>query len=156
MHRFHDARIDVHWLEDPCLREDFAGIAEVCRAVPFTLINTGENLDLTGKRLLLEHRAVDVLNLHGIYSETIHAARLAAEFGIPVTVGNVLLDMSAPVAAALPAHTMMEYSMTGEDAILEKPFELDAGGFLRLHDVPGHGLELNAASRAELSAARAL
>jgi L-alanine-DL-glutamate epimerase-like enolase superfamily enzyme len=151
MHRFHDAGIEVYWLEDPCLREDFDGIAQVCREVPFSLINTGENLDLTGKRLLLERQAVDVLNLHGWYSETIHAARLAADFGIPITIGNVLLDMSAPLAAALPSHTMMEYSMTGEDAILEEPFALGANGLLHLHDVPGHGLALNSEARTQLT-----
>jgi L-alanine-DL-glutamate epimerase-like enolase superfamily enzyme len=153
MHRFHDAGIDIYWLEDPCLKDDFKGIAEVCRAVPFSRINAGENLDLTGKRLLLEHRAVDVLNLHGWYSETVQAAQMAVEYGIPVTIGNVLLDLSAPLAAALPSHTMMEYSMTGEDVIVEKPFQLDKKGILHLHDVPGHGLSLNRAAREDLSEA---
>ena len=150
MHRFHDAGVAVHWLEDPCLREDYVGIAEVCRGVPFSLINTGENLDLVQKRLLLEHRAVDVLNLHGWYSESLAAARLAAEYGVPTTIGNVLLDLSAPLAPALPSHTFMEYSLTGEDAILEQPYVLGADGVLTLPDTPGHGLRLNEESRTQL------
>lgn len=156
MNRFHDDGVDVYWLEDPCLREDFAAIAEIRQGVPFSLINTGENLDVNQKRMLLERRAVDVLNLHGWYSETLASARLAAEFGIPVTVGNVLLDISAPLAPALVGHTMMEYSLTGEDRILEQPYELQAGGVLKLPDVPGHGLALNAAARAQLTEAQTL
>jgi L-alanine-DL-glutamate epimerase-like enolase superfamily enzyme len=150
MHRCHDAGLGIHWLEDPCLREDYEGIAAVCRAVPFTLVNTGENLDFNQKRRLLEHGAVDVLNLHGWYSESLHAARLATEYGIPTTIGNVLLDISAPLAAAIPSHTFMEYSLTGEDAVLEQPYALGGDGTLTLPELPGHGLALNDRARAEL------
>jgi L-alanine-DL-glutamate epimerase-like enolase superfamily enzyme len=156
MHRFHDDGVEVYWLEDPCLREDFGAITEIRQSVPFSLINTGENLDVNQKRALLEQRAVDVLNLHGWYTETLASARLAAEHGIPVTVGNVLLDISAPLAPALVGHTMMEYSLTGEDVILERPYELEPGGTLRLPNVPGHGLALSDEARAQLTGACAL
>jgi len=151
MHGFHDDGVDVYWLEDPCLREDYAAIVEVRQGVPFSLINTGENLDVNQKRALLERRAVDVLNVHGWYSESLAAARLAAEFGIPVTVGNVLLDIGAPLAPALAGHTMMEYSLTGEDRLLEQPYELQSDGLLRLPETPGHGLALSAEYRAQLT-----
>ncbi|HEY4346556.1 MAG TPA: enolase C-terminal domain-like protein [Gaiellaceae bacterium] len=156
MHQFHDDGVCVYWLEDPCLREDYTAIAEIRQGVPFSLVNTGENLDVNQKRMLLERRAVDVLNLHGWYSETLASAQLAAEFGIPVTVGNVLLDIAAPLAPALVGHTMMEYSLTGEDRILEQPYELQAGGLLRLPDTAGHGLELNLAARDQLTETRRL
>jgi L-alanine-DL-glutamate epimerase-like enolase superfamily enzyme len=56
----------------------------------------------------------------------------------------------------LPSHTMMEYSMTGEDVILEEPFRLGEDGILHVHEVPGHGLELNAEARQQLSKTQTL
>ena len=65
LHAFHDAGVPLYWIEDPCLRDDFDGLRSISQAVPQVLVNAGEYLNLSGKRELLERRAVDVLNIHG-------------------------------------------------------------------------------------------
>src|SRR5205807_1033598 len=85
---YRDAGFDIYWIEDPCLRDDVAGWVRVAQEVPFTLINGGEYLDLRGKRLVIEQRGIDILNVHDHISDALQAARLAADAGIPVTVGN--------------------------------------------------------------------
>src|SRR5579871_1767143 len=87
LHTYHDAGINIYWIEDPCLRDDYEGLSQVAREVPFTFVNTGEYLDLRGKRQLIEHHAVDILNVHGHISHGLHAAWLASEYGIPVSLG---------------------------------------------------------------------
>lgn len=147
-HAYHDAGFNVYWIEDPCLRDDFAGLARVAAAVPFAHINAGEYLDLRGKRMLMEHRAVDILNVHGHISDTLEAARLAGEYGIPVALGNTPFELGVHLAAALPEPTWMEYSFQDYDQLLEQPVEFDHG-YALAPDRPGHGLALSEAARAE-------
>lgn len=145
-HAFHDAGLEIYWLEDPCLRDDYDGWAEVARAAPFVCINGGEYLNARGKHLLLERRAVDILNVHDHISDTLRAAWLAAEYGIPVTVGNTAGDLGVHVAAALPETTWMEYSFLDFGRIVEEPVRVE-NGFALAPDRPGHGLALSASGR---------
>ena len=61
---------------------------------PFAFVNAGEYLDLRGKHQLLEHRAVDILNVHGRFSHVMHAAWLTSEYGIPISLGNTACEMA--------------------------------------------------------------
>ena len=56
---------DLLWVEDPILRHDFAGLRMLRQALPWTQINSGEYLDLSGKRALLMAEGTDILNVHG-------------------------------------------------------------------------------------------
>lgn len=146
-HAYRDAGFTIYWIEDPCLRDDYVGWAEVARATPFTRLNGGEYLDLQGKRLLLEKRAVDVLNIHDHLTESLRAAWLAADYGLPVTVGNTAGDLGVHLAAALPHATWMEYSSLDFGRIVEEPIAF-VDGHAVAPDRPGHGLTLLEAARA--------
>jgi L-alanine-DL-glutamate epimerase-like enolase superfamily enzyme len=149
-HAYRDAGFEIFWIEDPCLRDDYAGLAQVIAAVPFTHINAGEYLDLRGKRLLMEHRAVDILNVHGTISDTLRAAWLAAEYGIPVSLGNTPFELGVHLAAALPEQPWMEYSFQDYDQLIETPVQFE-GGYALAPDRPGHGLALSEEARRELA-----
>lgn len=147
-HAYHDAGFNIYWIEDPCLRDDFAGLARVCETVPFAHINSGEYLDLRGKTRLMEARAVDVLNVHGNITDTLCAARLAGEYGIPVALGNTMFELGVHLAAALPECRWMEYSFQDYNHIVERPIQF-IDGYAIAPDRPGHGLTLSEAARIE-------
>ena len=96
------AGFEILWVEDPCLRDDFEGLREIRAGTPGTHVNSGEYLDLRGKRLLMEARAVDILNVHGNISDVMRAGWLAGEHGIPISLGNTMLELGVHLASALP------------------------------------------------------
>jgi L-alanine-DL-glutamate epimerase-like enolase superfamily enzyme len=145
---YRDAGFKIYWIEDPCLRDDFAGLARVAQEVPFTYINSGEYLDLRGKRTLLEQRAVDILNIHGHISDGLKAGWLAGEYGIPIALGNTMFEVGVHLAAALPEVQWMEYSFLDYDQLLEEPVNFQ-DGYAYAPERPGHGLVLAEAARAE-------
>jgi L-alanine-DL-glutamate epimerase-like enolase superfamily enzyme len=147
---FRDAGIPLHWIEDPCVRDDFDGLRTISEAVPDVLVNAGEYLNLSGKRELLERRAVDVLNIHGSISDALKAGWLAAEHGIPIAVGNTNFEIGVHVAAALPEVTWLEYSFLSYNHLVETPIEF-SDGYALAPDRPGHGLRLSEAARSELA-----
>ena len=146
LHAFRDAGVPLYWIEDPCLRDDFDGLRSISQAVPHVLVNAGEYLDLSGKRELLERRAVDVLNVHGSISDSMKIGWLAAEHGIPIAVGNTNFEIGVHVAAALPEVTWMEYSFLSYNHLLETPIEF-CDGHAIVPDRPGHGLRLANSAR---------
>jgi L-alanine-DL-glutamate epimerase-like enolase superfamily enzyme len=149
LHLFRDAGLDIFWVEDPCLRDDYAGLARVCREVPFTHCNTGEYLDLRGKWQLLEHDAVDILPVHGHLSEALVAAQMAAQKGIPVAVGNTALDIGVHLAAALPELSWLEWSDVGWGVLAAEPMVVE-DGYVIAPERPGHGISLSEFALAEL------
>jgi L-alanine-DL-glutamate epimerase-like enolase superfamily enzyme len=150
LHAYRDAGINIYWVEDPCLRDDFDGLARVCAEVPFTLVNTGEYLDLRGKRQLMEHRAVEILNVHGHISQVMHAAWLASEYGISVSLGNTTSEIGVHLAAALPEVEWLENAFLGWDALIAEPVKFE-NGYAIAPDRPGHGLTISEAARAEFA-----
>lgn len=150
LHAFYDAGIQLYWMEDPCLRDDFAGLRMISEAVPFTLLNSGEYLGLSGKRKLIEHRAVDVLSIHGSISDALKIGWLAAEHGIPVSIGNTNFEIGVHIAAALPEVNWMEYSFLSYNHLLETPI-LFLEGYAILPDRAGLGLRLSENARSEYS-----
>jgi L-alanine-DL-glutamate epimerase-like enolase superfamily enzyme len=147
---FHDAGFRLHWIEDPCMRDDFDGLRSISQAVPDVLVNAGEYLNLSGKRELLERRAVDVLNIHGSIGDAMKAGWLAAEHGIPIAVGNTNFEIGVHIAAALPAVTWLEYSFLAYEHLIETPIEF-RDGYALVPDRPGHGLRLADAARSEFA-----
>lgn len=143
VHAFSDAGVPLYWIEDPCLRDDFDGLRSIARALPDVLVNSGEYLDVSGKRRLIERRAVDVLNIHGSISEALKIGWLAAEAGLPVSVGNTNFEIGVHIAAALPEVGWVEYSSLSYNHLIEAPVEFCDGHAL-LPDRPGHGLRLAA------------
>jgi L-alanine-DL-glutamate epimerase-like enolase superfamily enzyme len=145
---YRDAGVQLYWIEDPCLRDDFAGLRAISEAAPFTLLNSGEYLDLSGKRQLIEQKAVDVLSIHGSISDALKIGWLAAEHGLPVAVGNTNFEIGVHLAAALPEVDWMEYSFLSYNHLLETPIQIN-GGYALLPDRSGHGLRLAESARSE-------
>ena len=141
---------DILWAEDPCLRDDFEGLREIRLAVPEVMVNSGEYLDLHGKRKLIEARAVDLLNVHGHISDTMKAGWLAAEHGIEVTLGNTPFELGVHMAAALPECNWIEYSFQNYAHLVEKPVEI-RDGFALAPERPGHGFAMSERARRELA-----
>jgi len=135
----------IHWAEDPIPRDDFDGL-RLLRNMRLTRINSGEYLDLGGKRRLLEARACDMLNVHGQVGDVMRAGWLAEEANVEVTFGNTFLEVGVNMALALPGVRWLEYSFQNFDHLVERPFEV-RDGLIRGNPEPGHGLVLSETAR---------
>jgi len=149
-HLYRDEGFTIYWIEDPITREDYAGYARLSAEIPFTRINTGEYLGFGGKRRLLEAGGVDVLNVHGRIGATRAAAHLAGEFGIPVALGNTILEIGVHLAASLPECLYLEYSDLAWNRLAREPVRFE-GGQAFAPDRPGHGIELDRDALGEYS-----
>ena len=142
------AGYDLLWVEDPILRNDFEGLKLLRDAAPWTLINSGEYLDAAGKRALMLAGGTDILNVHGQVTDVMRIGWLAAEMGIPVTLGNAFLEMGVRMACALPEVEWLEYSFQNFDHLVDEPIEI-RDGWITAPDRPGHGLVLSETARRE-------
>jgi len=137
---------ELLWVEDPILRHDFAGLKLLRESVGWTLINSGEYLDAAGKRALMLAGGADIVNVHGQVTDVMRIGWLAAELGIPVSVGNTFLEVGVHAACALPEVAWLEYSFQNFDHLVEAPIEI-ADGWAVAPDRPGHGLVLSETAR---------
>lgn len=137
-----DAGFEIHWIEDPITREDYLGYKRLCEEIDSTKINTGEYLGFSGKRRLLESGGVDVLNVHGSIGMTRAAAHLAGDFGIPVALGNTIMETGIHLAASLPECVFLEFSDLAWNQLAKQPVQFE-NGWAHAPDRPGHGIELD-------------
>jgi L-alanine-DL-glutamate epimerase-like enolase superfamily enzyme len=137
---------EIFWVEDPILRHDFDGLRFLRQACGSTLINSGEYLDVSGKRELLHAGAADMINVHGHVTDVMRIGWLAAELGVPVTMGNSFLEIGVNMALALPEVEWVEYSYQNFDHLVESSFPM-SGGYIAGSQAPGHGLVLSEAAR---------
>lgn len=151
LHAYRDAGHTIFWIEDPCPRDDFEGLRQVADAVPFAHLNTGEYLDLSGKRRLIEARAVDILNVHGRISHVMTIGWLAAEYGIRMSLGNTAMELGVHTACALPECDWLEYSFQNYAFLCGDAVRFEQG-FAIAPDRPGHGLALTAEARRDFAA----
>jgi L-alanine-DL-glutamate epimerase-like enolase superfamily enzyme len=145
-----DAGFRIHWVEDPILRSDFAGLRELRQGATWTLINSGEYLDVVGKRHLMLAGGTDILNVHGFVTDVMRIGWFAAEIGVPVSLGNTFLEMGVHMACALPEVEWLEYSFQNFDHLVEQPIEI-RDGWVFAPDRPGHGLVLSETARRDWS-----
>ena len=99
-----------------------------------------------GKRTLMLAGGTDILNVHGQVTDVMRIGWLAAEMGIPVTLGNTFLEMGVHMACALPEVEWLEYSFQNFDHLVEEPVEI-CDGWAYAPDRPGHGLVLSETAR---------
>ena len=140
-----DAGFRLLWVEDPILRSDFSGLRELRHGAPWTLINSGEYLDVVGKRQLILAGGTDILNVHGFVTDVMRIGWLAAELGVPISLGNTFLEFGVHMACALPEVEWLEYSFQNFDHLVEQPMEM-RDGWIYAPDRPGHGLVLSDAA----------
>ena len=146
----HRAGFDLLWVEDPILRLDFDGLRLLRESITWTMINSGEYLDAAGKRQLMLAGAVDILNVHGQVTDVMRIGWLAAELGIPISLGNTFLEVGVHMACALPEVEWLEYSFQNFDHLVEQPIEI-RDGWAYAPDRPGHGLVLSDGARRDWS-----
>jgi L-alanine-DL-glutamate epimerase-like enolase superfamily enzyme len=140
------AGYDLLWVEDPILRNDFEGLRLLRESCSWTMINSGEYLDASGKRQLMQAGGTDILNVHGQVTDVMRIGWLAAEMGIPVSLGNTFLEVGIHMAAALPEVQWLEYSFQNFDHLVDEPIRI-ADGWAYAPDRPGHGLVLSETAR---------
>ncbi|MDB5586430.1 MAG: mandelate racemase [Devosia sp.] len=140
------AGYELLWVEDPILRNDHDGLRLLRESAPWTMINSGEYLDANGKRLLMEAGGTDILNVHGQVTDVMRIGWLAADRGIPVSLGNTFLETGVHMAAALPEVEWLEYSFQNFDHLVDEPV-LIRDGVAYAPNRPGHGLVLSETAR---------
>lgn len=145
---FRRAGHEIFWAEDPVLRTDIDGLRLLRNTAGPTLINSGEYLDTSDKRLLMQAHATDLLNVHGHVTDVMRIGWLAADMGVPVTLGNSFLEVGVNMALALPEVEWVEYSYQNFEHLVERPFEI-RDGLIYGSEAPGHGLVLSEAARKE-------
>jgi len=139
---------EILWVEDPILRHDFEGLRMLKAATPWTMINSGEYLDAAGKRQLMLAGATDMLNVHGFVTDVMRIGWLAAELGVPVTLGNTILEVGVHMACALPEAEWLENSFLNFEHLVEEPMTI-ADGWIDAPNRMGHGLVLSETARAQ-------
>lgn len=150
-----DKGFPIYWVEDPIQRYDIAGLKEFKQACPETLTNSGEYLDISGKRNLVEQRAADVINIHGDISGALRMGWVCAEYDTPISLGNTPMELGAHIAAALPDVLTTEVSFQNQHEMLSEKLIVE-DGFIALPEVPGHGLKLSVDAQSELRQPEAL
>lgn len=136
----------IFWMEDPVLRHDFDGLRMLRSEAGAVRINSGEYLDVSGKRALIEAGAADMLNVHGHVTDVMRIGWFAAEHAVPVTMGNSFLEVGVNMALALPEVEWLEYSYQNFEHLVEQPYRI-RDGFIHGSSAPGHGLVLSDAAR---------
>ena len=150
INRYQTEGFRVFWVEDPITREDYDGYRMLCAETGHTRINTGEYLGFHGKRRLLESHGVDVLNVHGHFGQTRSAAHLAGDYGIPVSMGNTILELGVHLGASLPECLYLEFSDLAWNNVAVEPVQF-RDSYAIAPDRPGHGIELDREAVAKYS-----
>ena len=91
-----------------------------------------------------------MLNVHTSISESRAAARLAGDYGIPVSLGNTPLETGVHAAVSFPECLYMEFSDLMWIVLAQEPIRFEDGHAIA-PDRPGHGLELDRQALAHYS-----
>jgi L-alanine-DL-glutamate epimerase-like enolase superfamily enzyme len=84
--------------------------------------------------------------VHGHVTDVMRVGWLAADMGVPVTMGNTFLEIGVNMALALPEVHWVEYSYQNFEHLIEQPFEI-RDGLIWGSEAAGHGLVLSEAAR---------
>lgn len=82
-----------------------------------------------------------MLNVHGHVTDVMRIGWLAADLGVPVTLGNSFLEIGVNMALALPEVEWLEYSYQNFEHLVERPYIIQ-DGLIHGSEMPGHGLKL--------------
>lgn len=145
---FAKAGHEIYWVEDPIPRHDFDGL-RMLRQTGLARVNSGEYLNLAGKRSLLEAHGCDMLCVHGGNSgstDLLQAARMAHEFNVEIVMGNSLMEYGVNFALATPNIHWLEHSRWNYEHLIENSYPI-RDGLIYGHDASGHGLKLSEGAR---------
>jgi len=134
----------VYWIEEPIRHDDFAGCAEIARALA-TPVQIGENFSLVHdmERALAaqscDYVMPDLERIGGVTGWR-RAAELAEAKGIRMS-SHLYPEVSAHLLAVTPTAHWLEY-VDWANAVLEEPLRI-VGGNAILTSRPGNGLGWN-------------
>ena len=150
--------LDVHWLEEPLHRHDYAGLAELRRRSGLAIAGGEGARELGELRQYIRHGSLDVYQPDVAWSTGIVGARqLASELRdagavyTPHTWGDgLLLLANLHVAAALSDGAYVEFpydpptwTPDRRDFLLSQPITADGDGYVSLPDRPGLGTDID-------------
>jgi mandelate racemase len=134
----------VYWIEEPIRHDDYAGCAEIARALA-TPVQIGENFSLVHdmERALVAQACdcvmPDLERIGGVTGWR-RAAELAAAKGIRMS-SHLYPEVSAHLLAVTPTAHWLEY-VDWANAVLEEPLRIADGNAI-LDSRPGNGLAWN-------------
>jgi mandelate racemase len=134
----------VYWIEEPIRHDDFAGCAEIARALA-TPVQIGENFSLVHdmERALAagasDYVMPDLERIGGVTGWR-RAAELAAAKGTRMS-SHLYPEVSAHLLAVTPTAHWLEY-VDWANAVLEEPLRIVDGNAI-LNNRPGNGLTWN-------------
>lgn len=137
---------EIYWLEDPIPRDDIAGLRMLRGGCGSTYLNSGEYLDVGGKRALIDAGAADIVNVGGQITDVMRLAWYAADKNASIALGNSFLEVGVNLAIALPEVKWLEYSYQNLDHLVEKTFDI-RDGYIFPSQASGHGLTLSNEAR---------
>ena len=141
----------LYFFEEPVIADDLTGLASL-RARTRVPIATGEHeYTKYGARDLIVNKAADVIQMDaskcGGITEWLKIAAIAQAWNLPVA-PHAMHALHMHLVSAAPNGVTLEYLFMHEEAneqlFINPP--VPAGGFLRIPDKPGLGLELNEVS----------
>jgi L-alanine-DL-glutamate epimerase-like enolase superfamily enzyme len=151
-------RLDIYWMEEPLHRADRDGMRRLREQSGLKLAGGEMNRELHEFRDLLRDRCLDVLQpdatLVGGITGLVDVAHMAAQAGVaftPHTWGNGIgVLANAHLAAGAGDGSYFEFpfdppqwSLERRDFVLQRPFDIDADGWIVLDDTPGLGVLLD-------------
>ena len=136
--------VNLYWLEDPTVHDDYAGLARINAEVPMP-IAAGECVyGSVPFRHLIEARAIDFVMIDpfraGGITPWLKIAHMAEAFNLPV-VSHVMPEILVHVVAACPNGLTVEY-MPWMLALYEETPTIE-NGMLVLPNKPGLGLKFD-------------
>ncbi len=141
------ARFDLHWIEDPVLYDDVAGLAKVAAALDVPIVAGENDYGKLAFRRLIESKAIDIamadLQRVGGITEWMKVASLAEAWSMPI-VPHVFHEISSHLMAAAPNCLHAEY-VPWWDLLFEHPVPV-VDGTITPPSEPGLGLAFNAAT----------
>ena len=143
---FRKAGHEIYWIEDPILRDDIAGLKWLRSSLGPIYLNSGEYLDASGKRALVDAGAADIINVSSQIADVMRLGWYAIEKNVELALGNTFLELGVNLAIAIPEVEWLEYSYQNLDHLVNATFEI-RNGFISAFDEPGHGLTLSETAR---------
>ena len=150
-------RFNLRWFEEPCAATDYAGYANVRRAVNIPIAGGESSTSIFEFRNFFEAGALDIAQPDTAHSGGIQECRkiaaLAQSYGVEIAfhswASSVVIAPNYHLAFNTPNTSIVEYPTWGyplRDELFSEPLDI-RDGFLYPSKAPGLGVELTDAVR---------
>jgi L-alanine-DL-glutamate epimerase-like enolase superfamily enzyme len=140
---FQKEGVRLAYVEDPLPRTDLEGFVHLNKAVEPDIVGHDYIVDNPLEvRRFMERGAFDRVRTSTDIDEAQAYAEIAAEFGVPLIVGNTVFEFCVHAAVALPQSERLEFSDVGWNVLPRCPVGFE-NGYAIAPSQPGHGLDLD-------------